>query len=98
MQRIGDLLVYSPSDLNHFLECEHLTYLSSARQLFASAGPRCACGAARTAKAWSTNVRGSNDCERRVAPSSRFAATETRDWESDARKTLAAMKEGADVI
>jgi len=27
MQRLGDNLHYSPSDLNHFVECEHLTSL-----------------------------------------------------------------------
>ena len=27
MQRLGDNIVFSPSDLNHFLECEHLITL-----------------------------------------------------------------------
>src|SRR3989442_1332500 len=31
MQRIDDAVVYSPSDLNHFLECEHLIQLDLAR-------------------------------------------------------------------
>ena len=31
MQRIGERLLFSPSDLNHFLECEHLTQLDLER-------------------------------------------------------------------
>ena len=31
MQRLGDNIVFSPSDLNHFLECEHLITLELTR-------------------------------------------------------------------
>jgi uncharacterized protein len=88
----------SPSDLNHFLECEHLMQLERRREahpdrtrdphaeLLASKG-------LEHERAWL----------RRLADEGRAIVTieaggRDRDWAADAARTVAAMRDGADVI
>src|SRR5688572_23310637 len=93
--------VFSPSDLNHFLECEHLIQLELRR----GDGPR----APRDAHAellaqkgldheaaWLQRFR---DEGRRIVTIGRDPEQRgERDWERDAADTIAAMRDGADVI
>ena len=99
MQRIGDRLIFSPSDLNHFLECAHLTALDLARD---PGTPR----AARDAQAELLAAKG---LEHERAWLDRFRASGNvvvsidspgpeRDWRSDATRTIDAMRRGAAVI
>ncbi|MEQ1897467.1 MAG: TM0106 family RecB-like putative nuclease [Vicinamibacterales bacterium] len=100
MQRLGDRIVFSPSDLNHFLECEHLITLELARDPAALRLDRDAQatlladkGAAHE-RAWLERFAAEG---RRVVeiPSPISGA---RNWEADAAATEAAMRAGADVI
>jgi predicted RecB family nuclease len=99
MQRVGSVLVYSPSDLNHFLECEHLTHLELERdptsprrerdeqaELLAQKG-------AEHEQAWLDRFR----TERRDIIRIDSASPE-RDWVGDAQRTRDAMGRGASVI
>ena len=99
MQRIGDAIVYSPSDLNHFLECEHLTQLDLAR----------APGTMRHARDAHADLLASKGLEHECAWLERFRAegrhiveidapSGDRNWAGDANRTLEAMRAGADVI
>src|SRR5215510_8291099 len=98
MQRISDVLIYSPSDLNHFLECEHLTYLEQTRDHSVPLRGRDAHAELLARKgleyeqAWLERFR--NDGRSIVS----IARSEERDWAADARKTVDAMTEGADII
>src|SRR5215218_6930989 len=99
MQRVGGALVFSPSDLNHFVECEHLTMLD----LLATDGGGIAkekdpqAEIIRTKgfeheRAWLQHLReeGKNVVE--------IAADGDVDWTRDADRTLTAMCAGAEVI
>lgn len=99
MQRIGDRLVFSPSDLNHFLECEHLTALDLAREPGAPRGARdpqaelLALKGAEHERAWLERFRS----EGRPVVSLDSNGRE-RNWREDAERTTAAMREGVPVI
>lgn len=99
MQRTGDRLVFSPSDLNHFLECEHLTRLERDREPGAPRGPRdpqadlLAEKGAEHEHAWLERFR----TEGRGIVSI-DAADNERDWDTDAARTIAAMRLGTDII
>ena len=100
MQRTDSTLVFSPSDLNHFLECEHLVQLDRARddphglrlvrdahaELLAAKG-------LEHERAWLERFRRERGTVVTIEPHSR-----ERDWERDAARTLEAMRSGADVI
>ncbi|MGE0446713.1 MAG: TM0106 family RecB-like putative nuclease, partial [Vicinamibacterales bacterium] len=100
MQRLGDRTIFSPSDLNHFLECEHLSALDLIRDANRPRPERDAQAllladkGAEHERAWLDRFRSEG---RRVvdipAP-----ADGARSWEADAAATEAAMRDGADVI
>jgi uncharacterized protein len=103
MQRIADRLVFSPTDLNHFLECAHLVRLDLERDPDTPRGPRDAQAELLAAKgqeherAWLRRFIAEG---RRVVSidASLEDAGRRRDWEADAARTVAAMRGGADVI
>ena len=99
MQRTGNHLIFSPSDLNHFLECEHLIQLERRRD---PQHPR----PARDAHADLLADKGAEHerawLQRFCAEGRRIVAIESagreRDWTADAECAAVAMREGADVI
>jgi uncharacterized protein len=99
MQRIGDRLVFSPSDLNHFLECEHLIQLERRRDRSTPRSPRDAHAellaekGAEHERAWLERFRAEGRAIVEVAASGR-----DRDWPADAGRTQKAMRDGAAVI
>ena len=100
MQRLGDNIVFSPSDLNHFLECEHLITLELTRGAHrrrpepdAQAHFLADTGAAHE-RAWLERFR----IEGRQIAEIVSSADGRRDWRADAAATEAAMRAGADVI
>jgi len=102
MQRTPDRLVYSPSDLNHYLECAHLVRLDLEREPGTPRGARdpqadlLATRGHEHEQAW---LRRFMDEGRRVASiDPPNEAGQRRDWEADAARTRAAMHDGADVI
>jgi predicted RecB family nuclease len=103
MQHVAGRFVFSPSDLHHFLECEHQVELHHTRP--AGSGPH-----ARDAHAELLAAKG---LEHERASLRRFrdrglrvvdigveidGPPSERKWEEDAARTLAAMAAGADVI
>jgi predicted RecB family nuclease len=99
MQRIDNVLVYSPSDLNHFLECEHLTRLELERD---PAG-------ARRARDPQAELLAEKGAEHEKAWLNRFrresrdvicidAVRTERDWVANAERTRDAMRRGTSVI
>ncbi len=99
VQRIGERVLFSPSDLNHFLECEHLIALELEREPGAPRGGRdehadlLAAKGAEHERAWLARFRG----ERRDVVSIESAGGD-RNWLEDAERTRAAMRKGASVI
>ncbi len=98
MQSVAGQLVFSPSDLNHFLECEHLIQLERNRGE-RPRQPRDAHAELLAAKglehegAWLARFRAEG---RRIVEIDSLPGE--RNWDRDAARTLAAMREGADVI
>jgi predicted RecB family nuclease len=98
MQRLADTLIFSPSDLNHFLECEHLITLERGRddsrprvpdphtELLAQKG-------LEHERAWFERFRADGRTIVSVDPEGNDRA-----WQARAAKTLAAMQSSADVI
>src|SRR6266850_3269198 len=99
MQKIAEQIVFSPSDLNHFLECEHLIQLDLARAPGAPKHPRDPHADLLAAKglehesAWLGKFRSEG---RRIIEID--SPSGERDWAKDARRSLDAMRAGADVI
>ncbi len=99
MQNIAGQFVFSPSDLNHFLECEHLVQLHLARDVRVVPEVRDGHAELLRAKgleheaAWLTRFREEG---RRVVDIDVPAGE--RHWERDADRTMAAMRAGAEVI
>src|SRR5688572_26261887 len=97
MQRIDERLVFSPSDLNHFLECEHLVQLDRERDPDAVRGPRdphadlLAEKGAEHERAWLERFRADG---REIV----IIDSADRDWERSAALTIAAMRASAAVI
>jgi uncharacterized protein len=97
MQQTSGGPVFSPTDLNHFLECEHLIQLELGRadtprrerdahaELLAAKG-------LQHEQAWLRRFREEG---RQVVE---IAASRDRNWERDAERTAAAMQAGAEVI
>ena len=99
MQRLNDSLFFSPSDLNHFVECEHLTSLD----LLALDGlgvekekdPQAEIIRAKGfehEQAWLQHLRAQG---KQVVE---IAADGDVDWQRDAERTEQAMRDGAEVI
>ena len=99
MQHVDARLVFSPSDLNHFLECEHLIQIERRRDPLAPRAPRDAHAellaekGAEHESAWLARFR----AETRTVVAIDGAGRD-RDWAADAEHTAAAMRDGADVI
>jgi predicted RecB family nuclease len=99
MQRIDDRLIFSPSDLNHFLECEHLIQLERRRDPRALRAPRDAHAdllaekGAEHERAWLARFRADGKAIVTIESEGR-----DRDWAVDAERSVAAMRGGADVI
>ena len=99
MQNISERLVLSPSDLNHFLECEHLTMLDLpavegkivAREKDPQAEIIRAKGLEHE-RAWRQNLQAEGKTIVDIAGDGPI------DWARDAARTEAAMRDGAEVI
>ena len=97
MQTIGERLVFSPSDLNHFLECEHLVQIDRCRDPNAPRPRRdphadlLAAKGAEHERAWLDRFRAEG---REVV----IIDSASRDWERCAAATVEAMRAGAGVI
>jgi predicted RecB family nuclease len=98
VQRVTDVLFFSPSDLNHFVECEHLTTLD----LLAVDGH----GVAKEKDPQAEIIR-AKGLEHEVAWLERLRAKGRQvvtiadgdaDWARDAARTASAMRDGAEVI
>jgi predicted RecB family nuclease len=99
MQNVAGQLVFSPSDLNHFLECEHLVQLQITRDP----------GMAPPARDAHADLLAAKGLEHETALLQRLreegrhvvdiaGPPGERDWERDAERTLEAMRSGAEVI
>jgi predicted RecB family nuclease len=101
---IGESTVlYSPSDLNHFLECEHLVQLARTREGRHSGGrdPHAELLAAKGLEheqAWLHRLQAEGRLVEVVRPEEPATGGGAVDWERDAQRTLEAMRAGADVI
>ena len=99
MQRIDDRLIFSPSDLNHFLECEHLIQLERRRDPGAPRAPRdahadlLAAKGAEHERAWLDRFRADGKAIVTIESGGR-----DRDWAADVARTVTEMRGGADVI
>src|SRR4051794_36498705 len=100
MQRVDGTLFFSPSDLNHFVECEHLTTLDllaiDGRGVAKEKDPQAEI--IRTKgfeheQAWLTHLRDEGKQVIEIAASGGDV-----DWDRDAARTEAAMRDGAEVI
>ena len=98
MQRISGRLVFSPTDLNNFLDCEYLTRLdievANGRELTAV---RSAEADLLAAKGEAHELRHLAELERGYGPAVRIDAA-GRDWARAVQDTLNAMAAGAPVI
>lgn len=100
MQRLADRLIFSPSDLNHFLECEYLTSLdlevANGRVLEKRRSPEADLLATKGEAHERFHLEQFRGQGRSVVslddPGSGF------DWSAAAQATRRAMAEGADVI
>jgi uncharacterized protein len=99
MQRVGAGLFFSPSDLNHFVECEHLTALDllaiDGRGVAKEKDPQAEIMRAKGLEhevAWLQRLKAAGQ---QVVT---IAAGDEVDWERDAARTQAAMQQGAEVI
>jgi uncharacterized protein len=99
MQRVDDDLFFSPSDLNHFVECEHVTTLD----LLAVEGK----GIVKEKDPQAEIIRAKGfeheqACLARLRAEGRqvveIARAGEADWDGDAARTVAAMHDGAEVI
>ena len=102
MQRIGSRLFFSPSDLNHFVECEHLTTLGllavEGIEIEQEIDPQAEIIRAKGCEHEQACLARLRAEGRHVAEVADTAVPGTIDWERDAARTIAAMRDGADVI
>ena len=99
MKSLGEHLIFSPSDLNHFLDCAHLLQLERAGADAAAARPRDAYAdllASKGAEHEAAQLAAFEAAGRRVVTIA--SPDRERDWPGDAARTVAAMRDGADVI
>ena len=99
MQRLDSTIFFSPSDLNHFVECEHLTSLDllaiDGRGIEKEKDPQAEIIRAKGfehEQAWLQHLR---EQGRQVVEIAREGEV---DWEADADSTERAMRDGAEVI
>jgi uncharacterized protein len=99
MQRIGPDLFFSPSDLNHFVECEHLTSLGllalDGKGVAEETDPQAEIIRAKGfehEQAWLQHLR---EQGKRVVV---IAEDGPIDWHRDAERTHQAMRDGVEVI
>src|SRR3954465_2953530 len=99
MQRVDGQLFFSPSDLNHFVECEHLTTLDllaiDGRGVAKEKDPQAEIIRSKGfehEQAWLQHLR--DEGKQVVA----IADAGETDWLRDAERTLRAMQDGAEVI
>jgi len=91
--------VFSPTDLNHFLECEHLIQIERARDRTVPRPTRDAHAellATKGAEHEAARLKQFRAEGREVVTIAGPAAD--RDWQADAARTANAMRDGADVI
>src|SRR3954470_6414385 len=100
MQRVDGQLFFSPSDLNHFVECEHLTTLDllaiDGQGVAKVTDPQAEIIRAKGfehEQAWLQHLRAEGKAVVEIAGSGGDV-----DWERDAARTEAAMRAGAEVI
>jgi hypothetical protein len=100
MQRVDGILYFSPSDLNHFVECEHLTTLDllaiDGQGVAKVIDPQAEIIRAKGfehEQAWLQHLRAEGKAVVEIAGSGGDV-----DWERDAARTEAAMRAGAEVI
>src|SRR4051812_519524 len=100
MQRVDGQLFFSPSDLNHFVECEHLTTLDllaiDGQGVAKATDPQAEISRAKGfehEQAWLQHLRAEGKAVVEIAGSGGDV-----DWERDAARTEAAMRAGAEVI
>src|SRR5688572_24398059 len=99
MQRVASGLFFSPSDLNHFVECEHLTSLDllalDGRGVEKEKDPQAEIIRAKGfdhERAWLQHLRAEGKQVVEVAVDGEV------DWERDAARTERAMRDGAEII
>jgi uncharacterized protein len=99
MQRVNDTLLFSPSDLNHFVECEHLTSLDllavDGRGIAQEKDPQVEIIRIKGfehEQAWLQHLRESGRQIVTIADGGEI------DWHRDAARTEAAMRNGAEII
>ena len=99
MQLTDSGLVSSPSDLNHFVECEHLTALDllaiEGKGVAKEKDPQADILRAKGfehEQAWLQRLR---EEDREIVET---AVSGNADWHRDAERTAAAMRKGAEVI
>src|SRR5687767_11216420 len=99
MQNIGERLVLSPSDLNRFLECEHLTMLDllalEGKGVAQEKDPQAEIIRAKGLeheRAWRERLEADGKSIVTIAGEGRI------DWTLEAARTDAAMRDGAEVI
>src|SRR4051812_15986456 len=98
MQRVAGELFFSPSDLNHFIECEHLTALDllalDGRGVLKEKDPQAEVIRAKGFEheaGWLQHLRESGTQVVVIAGDDRV------DWDRDAARTEQAMRDGAEV-
>ena len=100
MQRVGNELLFSPSDLNHFLECEHLIQLQRRADVRDLTRPRDAQADLLARKgleheqAWLSRF----EEQHRGGVSTIANGSAEREWSKDAARTIAAMRAGVPII
>lgn len=100
MQRVGADLFFSPSDLNHFLECEHLVQLQrreDARDLVRPRGDQADLLARKGLEHEREWLQRFEDQHPGGVVTISGDGPE-RSWRRDAERTVAAMRDGAQVI
>ena len=99
MQLTASGLVFSPSDLNHFVECEHLTTLdllaTEGRGVAKEKDPQAEIVRAKGFEHEQASLQHLRDEGRQIVE---IAGAGNTDWERDADRTIAAMRNGAEVI
>src|SRR6187399_756049 len=99
MQRVDGALFFSPSDLNHFVECEHLTTLDllavEGRGVAKEKDPRAEIVRQKGFEHEQARLERLRDEGKQVVS---IGVPGEIDWERDAIRTERAMREGAEVI
>src|SRR4051812_46372256 len=99
MQRVAGELFFSPSDLNHFVECEHLTALDrlavDGRGVEKEKDPQAEIIRVKGFEHEQGWLQHLLDLGKQVVT---ISADGDLDWQRDALRTEQAMREGAEII